>query len=527
MYKILIVDDEKIYSRGAKQVLSENFPNLTIYVAENGLEALGMIESDSIDGMLLDIRMPKMDGVALLKTLKEKGQHIKTIILSGYDDFEYMKSALDYGAVDYLLKPTVPKDLILTYKKLIDEIEREKKMDHDFERAKEHFSQHHGQLKEKFFQDMVQKEMTDDEFIERVKLLKLNILSKDYCVAVMEISEYPMFETHEKKQLINICAKEYLCHALNDNDEVELFQTNSSQFILLFCKKHIVEDYELKLIGRLKEALEKSFRIKMLAGMGQWHVGYQRIGKSYFEAINGVKYASASGEGDIVDMSKANGLSKAGDYLNENAFQINLKLGNQDEVVDMVTKAFADFEDTKKEEWDANLFNLFCTKLMVLSIEALRESNIDLESMGVNQTEMIMKVLTSTSYQEQKEIVLNWIQQAMQATNKNQMMRHKIIVEKAKNIINQRYVSPMGVKDIADEMGLNPNYLGHVFKGSTNLSINDYINQVRINKAKNLLKHSDLLIYQVSDRIGFNDPQYFSTVFKKIVGISPKEYKEL
>ena len=147
--------------------------------------------------------------------------------------------------------------------------------------------------------------------------------------------------------------------------------------------------------------------------------------------------------------------------------------------------------------------------------------------MGGNQTEMIMRVLNSTSYQEQKEIVLGWIDQVMQATNKNRMMRHKIIVEKAKNIINQKFVSPIGVKDIADEMGLNPNYLGHVFKGSTQMSINDYVNQVRVNKAKSLLKNSDLLIYQIADRVGFNDPQYFSTVFKKLVGISPKEYKEL
>ncbi len=527
MYKILIVDDEKIYSRGAKQVLSDNFPNLTIFVAENGLEALGIIESDSIDGMLLDIRMPKMDGVELLKTLKQKGIHIKTIILSGFDDFEYMKSALDYGAVDYLLKPIVPKDLISTYKKLVAEVEREKKLNQDFERAKAHMTVHHEQLKEKFFQDVVQKEMTDEEFIERVKLLKLNILSKDYCIAVLEISEYHIFETQEKKQLINICVKEYLDDELKGIDGVELFQSNSSQFILMFYKKHMVEDYEIKLIERIKGAIENEFRINTLAGMGQWKTGCQKIGQSFFEAVNGVKYASASGNTDVVDMAKVKGIATAGDYIDENVFQINLKLGNQDEVVEMVNAAFAEFENTKKEAWDANLFNLFCLKLMVLTMEVLREINVDCGSMGGNQTEMIMRVLNSTSYQEQKEIVLGWIDQVMQATNKNRMMRHKIIVEKAKNIINQKFVSPIGVKDIADEMGLNPNYLGHVFKGNTQMSINDYVNQVRVNKAKSLLKNSDLLIYQIADRVGFNDPQYFSTVFKKLVGISPKEYKEL
>lgn len=127
---LLIVDDEKIFRSGLRQLLESTFEDINVLEATNGLEALEILEAGNADAMFLDINMPKMDGLQLLESINEKRiSKIPTIIVSGYDDFEYARRALRNEVIDYLLKPLTPDEAIETAKKLIEKVDVEQDAD--------------------------------------------------------------------------------------------------------------------------------------------------------------------------------------------------------------------------------------------------------------------------------------------------------------------------------------------------------------------------------------------------------------
>ncbi len=110
MFTMLVVDDERLLAEGMRRTIDE-LGLFKTFVARSGAEALAIIDSSRIDAMLLDIAMPEMNGIELMMRLKERPHRPATIIISGYEEFDYAKQALSYGAVDYVLKPVVPEDV--------------------------------------------------------------------------------------------------------------------------------------------------------------------------------------------------------------------------------------------------------------------------------------------------------------------------------------------------------------------------------------------------------------------------------
>ena len=124
MYKLLIVDDEKQAREGIKRLLSwEDYGIIICGEATNGQEALKIMEEQNPDILLLDIQMPVMSGLELAKRIHDSNLDCKFIVLSGYDDFELVRKAMKYGAVDYLLKPSGKEEIIRTIEELIDSLE--------------------------------------------------------------------------------------------------------------------------------------------------------------------------------------------------------------------------------------------------------------------------------------------------------------------------------------------------------------------------------------------------------------------
>ena len=138
MYNILIVDDEKIERNGIKMLLKRMGVNLGIIEAENGREAYDYIISDNnkgeghVDILLTDVKMPFMDGIELIKNVKDSGIKLKTIIFSGYNEFEYAKLAVKLGVEDYILKPVDPAEFKSTILKVISEIDEELRKNEDY-----------------------------------------------------------------------------------------------------------------------------------------------------------------------------------------------------------------------------------------------------------------------------------------------------------------------------------------------------------------------------------------------------------
>lgn len=528
MYTLLIVDDEEIIREGMVETFTINTPNFDIRQACNGLEALSIIEAEHIDAMVLDIKMPKLDGVALLKILKEKNKFIKTIVLSGYEEFEYAKVALEYGAYKYILKPTLPSDIEKIAKELEKILERERKQNIELENMKKQFEDNLGLVKEKFFNDLLNHRVNADIFSERADFLKLNLSGPYYKVAIIDIIKYYYFSTEEKKQIINFSVNKYFENKVSGIGDLEFFQINSNQYILVFNIKSLKEDDIRNKLHTIKRRIEFNFNVSVIVGIGNAYSSFLNIRKSYFEAYNAVRYSMLIHKEDIIDVSDIEGFSSNLEPMFDfEEFLIKLKLGEIDEIKIQVKDAFKSVENSVTQKIDLESFNIFCFKLVVYIFVGLKELNIDVKSIELNEIEVINDLYKCKSCNEIKEKVIYILGKVGVKIEECRKQRKRTIVEKVENLINQHYKDNISIKMIADILFVNPNYLGHLFRSEKGMSINDYLNRARVNKAKVLLKNSELLVYEIAEKVGFSDAQYFSTVFKKIVGVTPKEFKEI
>ena len=155
MYKILIVDDEFIIHKGIAGLLKRSVDYFDVYEASDGSEALELIAQENIDAMLLDINMPKMNGLDVLKTLQEQKKKILTVVLTGYEEFDYAKKALEYGAFKYELKPLTPTKLLELSKELKTHLDEENTAKRELEMLRTEFLKHRQIQKNQILQDLI------------------------------------------------------------------------------------------------------------------------------------------------------------------------------------------------------------------------------------------------------------------------------------------------------------------------------------------------------------------------------------
>lgn len=529
MYNLLVVDDEELTREGIASVIASRENNsFNIYCAENGLQALEIIEKQSIQAMILDIKMPKMGGVEVLKSLYEKKINIKTIVLSGYEEFEYAKVAIEAGALNYIVKPIIPKEIIKIARELEEEINREVKLNQEMENLRKQMQENLDIIKEKLFNDILCNRISEEAFWSRVDFLNLKIHGNMFQIAVIDIIKYNYFATEEKYQLVNYSMYNFLKQYISDIEDLEYFQISSSQFIIVYS---VQEKRAKKLIEELyylKKKMDSKFNICSTIGIGNAYQGFENIRRTYLEAINTARFQVLSGRENIASISEIQEANISYDYLfDSEEFMIRMKLGDLCSVTDQLNETFDKIEQQKESSFDIENFNLFCMRILIYTFMALKGLNIDLSSINLNEKQELLEIYEMKSYVDIKNKIFSIIDQVSIKVEEFKKDKKKINIEKVKSIINQSYKQDITIKFIADQLYLNQNYLGQIFKNETNMSIIDYLNKVRVTKSKALLKNTDLMIYEIAENVGFNDSHYFSTVFKKFVGVTPKEYKEI
>lgn len=529
MYNLLVVDDEELTREGIASVIASMENNsFSIYCAENGLQALEIIEKNGIQAMILDIKMPKMDGVGVLKSLAEKRINIKTIVLSGYEEFEYAKVAIETGALKYIVKPIIPKTIIKVARELEEELNKEFKLNQEMENLRKHMQENLDIIKEKLFNDILNNRISEEAFWSRVDFLKLKIHGDMYQIAILDIIKYNYFATEEKLQLVNYSIYQFLKQYILNIEDLECFQISSSQFIILCSPPEMRAKKLIDDLYHLKKKIDSKFNICSTIGIGYAYKGFENIRRTYLEAVNTARFQVLSGRENIASISDIQEANISYDYLfDSEEFMIRMKLGDLNSVTEQLNEIFDKIEQQKRNSLDIESFNLFCMRLIISTFMSLKALNIDLRSINLNEKQELLDIYEMKSYFDIKNRIFSIIDKVSNKVEEHKRDKKKITVEKVKSIINQNYEQDISIKFIADQLYLNQNYLGQIFKNETNMSITDYLNKVRVNKSKVLLKNAELMIYEIAEKVGFNDAQYFSTVFKKFVGVTPKEYKEI
>ncbi|MGM0126141.1 two-component system, response regulator YesN [Enterococcus sp. AZ194] len=480
MYKVLLVDDEYMILMGLAKIIPwQDYGFEVVATAENAKDALAILEQGAIDLVITDVTMPEMSGLEFIEAAQNQRYEFEFMILSGYQEFDYLKSGLQLGAVNYLMKPVNKAELVESLLKVKERLE---------ERL-EHKNQ------QEMYREFLLSQWVNDELDER---------EEEEVFALLEHSKSPWrvilghFPREYQKQMSTWLENEhqtfYYFRNLGERisfmiiyqggEKVEKF-THFTQELLKetsWLMSVSQPTAELEEVPEIYRNVRQIYQLHQFYGLHTTHILLSE------EENNSDSLIDLSEFNRLVVLSKPTALKEAVKKI----FQEVLTLGTAPEDVRHI--AFLLFMDIYRQLGQLD------DEAYLATIQKINKA------ITVNELERLLL----TVIDEQKE-------PATYSEN----------IQKVLAILEKNYQEELTLKRISDELHLNVMYLGQLFKKETKRSFSQYLNQFRMEKAQYMLLHSEKNINEIADEIGYNNTTYFSKMFKKMYDVSPKEFREI
>lgn len=525
----MIVDDEPVIKKGIVCFVDWKLLGCTVVCeASNGLEAIEKLDKNEIDILITDIRMPGMDGLALSKYVSENYPGIKVIILTAYADFSYAQSAIKYNVVDFIIK-TNPSDKIAeAVMKARSLIERQKEKSDSLIHLKGMINKNLSAIRGKFFNDVFSGIIYNPEEIAN-KIDEYGIVLDSYHILSFEISslseESPYSGNHDQTRLID-SIKNFLSLAFKDYKH-NLFMMNRDLLIALVSFNEIspasfLESLVLTCNDILK-MVGSFMKFTLNIGISGMHSSFRDLQKTYNESLEALMGNFASNENLFIYKADGSGLtgnSSIDTYGYIDGMANSLKHGSCDEASSALKMLFGEYKDKNRpvEEFKVSgiLIYSLCSRL-------LENYMLDPSERIEGNAGIYRQIHESRSLQGLYNILLRLLE-ATSAFITSKEMHYSGLVKEANKYIRNNYHDDVDLQSIADFVHVSSSYLCRLYKKETGESIIDALNRFRIDTAKKLLTNPGTKIYEVAISVGIRDQSYFTYVFKKYAGVSPKEY---
>jgi two-component system response regulator YesN len=504
MLRVMIVDDEPVIRFGIKASIDwekEGFQVIGDFA--NGAEAMEKMNTEPVDILITDIKMPVMDGLVLTQNALKLNPRTKVIMVSSYNDFEYVREGLRLGVVDYILKPTLePEDLLATVIKCKDMITEELRLQNKLQIASK------GVL-------------TNERKKYEQELKRLLIHKKE----TMSNGSYPdwlnrpftaVYAVFNRIRLLEeaygFLHKSIVLDLFIDTLHLKIPQsiaisTEESEIFFLMPGSENPREAFSTLQNELNRQIGANVSFGYVEGTGR-----QAVELCFGQSKEACQRSFFEGEGIFQYKEHT---SDDGDGCNLPSLMQAFPNPNDEKIGEAVKRWKADWahggiSPTRlKEEACRVLSILFKHSIdpfvLVESFERMFKSGT-LEELCVSLKDQIVELRKHTP-----EVDL--------ITSNNP-------VDKALDYIRSNYLEPMTLQEVADVVHVSKNYFSILFKKVTGQNFIDFVIHLRIQRAKELLVGTDLKVYEVAEHSGFNDVKYFSKLFKKISMFSPNDYRE-
>ncbi|WP_322924257.1 response regulator transcription factor [Paenibacillus campi] len=508
--RIVVVEDEPRTRNGIVQLIHKISSTYEVVgEAENGLVGLEMIERLRPDLVFMDIKMPLMTGMEMLERLNEQGITPKTVILTGYSEFEYARKAIQMKVYEYLEKPITAKDL----KVILEKVEQELLYDG--------LLGIRGSDRAEKMQQMLQRFMTSESESDALGLMvsKLQQLI-GFDIAPIQVFNVYMGDCREgaSAQQRAFLKRTFdrqpdvvytLCELPAYQEMVAMFQVPDEQHLQghLSSLADAVNQYDDRTIccyAEINHLDELKVCLAKLRQLRKWSIVLGNQQAMHCQLIEQLQPKPFHYPLHLEQKAKA-----------------AIIASNGTEVVQYLDEFVAECQ--KEIHQPQDLFEAYIHFFAALT-HAAKEMHH--HEVAIQQHELLLRLLQSQTcfeLQDVFEAIKSWILNM----HKPHVQSLNLTVNKALHLIHQQYQQGITLDEIAGMLHITPEYLSSLFNKEVKRSFSSYVKELRINKAKELLIVSGLKAYEVANQIGYSDSTYFSRVFKEVTGMSPVEYQKL
>lgn len=492
MYSVYLLDDEPFILEGLKYILPwEEHGFEIVGSSNNGFDGYNEIINKNIDLIITDIMMPKMTGLELIEELKKSSYESNFIVLSAFQEFEYAKKAISIGAENYLLKPIDTEELSNNLKTVYAKLKKKEKIASDDKLVKNNL----------LLSILTEEYSLDTE--EKWNRLNHKFKSSSYAVAIIEFKN----GSNDISKILRGCI---------DNKQFMYCIQSQSKALLIVDEddKSLIIDKLTVLKNKIASVIEDSIYIslgKFVNSLNELHDSYQTANKisDYKIVYPNISWIKEYKDGSIDE-----------DNINIEFEELKKILMNKDfsNTTEYIKDMFINLKNEKTSpkqikmkaiEIFLNVYNYFNDTKLMKGLNIYLENTINNSTIDDIEFELISMVKYMQSKLENTEESIS-----------------PVIIKLLKHI-ETNYKDDLNLKEISESLNINSIYLGQLFQKETGILFSDYINNFRINKAKDLLVNTSLKASEIGDLVGYANKNYFYRKFKNIVGVTPSDWRKI
>ncbi|PHV69338.1 hypothetical protein CS063_16235 [Sporanaerobium hydrogeniformans] len=518
MYRLIVVDDEKAIRKGICEYIDwEKMCFEVVDSFEDGKETIEFLERNKVDVVLTDIKMAEVSGLELAKYIKEQGLKTKVVIISGYKDFEYARKALKYDVVHYLLKPIRLEEVTEVFHKIAKELDEEKEKERKRNLELEEFNALLPELREQFWITLLVGGLRSKELLIKKKNLLHLALELDKPCCILSI-DWELEEHTEKFRKENF-------HNLIDNifggkvEDLISFPVFLAEDILKIIVVTTVNESIQLFEERIKSQIEEKCEIAKVLLKINFKVTIEKI---FPDILCMTDYNSS-----IIENRESENNLEQQKILPEDYKRLTQKYkllmtvindGDFEILNDLIETIFYEFHKLpleKVKKLVIDMFSMLSNKCMKIEIDLWRD---------IDETLHYQKILETKTLQQLKVQCKDMFHQAMKVVRNKQNANSRHFVDQALIYIKSNYHDDISLENIADKLFLNAAYFSRLFKQYMGMTFTDYLIELRMEKAKELLSLGKYKVYEVSKMVGYKSEKYFFRIFKQYTGYSPTEF---
>ncbi|MBD0381512.1 response regulator [Paenibacillus sedimenti] len=532
MFSLLVVDDEPRQVKALASIIRQLKPHYQISGALDGEDALEILQNNSLDIVISDVRMPGIDGIALTGLISRMEAPPKVILLTGFDEFQFAVQALRYRAFDYLLKPIGKSELIDLLERLEATLLEERNEKQRMATIQKKLTSSLPVYEDHLLNLWIEEQANDQELEEindrffgsdgsgLILVSELNgMVSSGEEASVKEASSsLAMFRDMMLRQLGEFGNIHAVFQSENDSHSLVAAVSLPSKSVQNF------RQLELRMDNLISE-FHSETGVDVTISIGPEVERFMECAPfSYKQAKMALKQRFYAGVRKVISNALAPAFNTRFPFKEEFAF-ISNAMHNQDRF--NLSRAVNDHIDKLKlQQCDPDLLREEWYVFMLHLAKAVRNHFHD-EEFARWLAETKIRLYSCRDYFELKKVLLQFLVKIMEVEERQSKNQHQQIIDQCIRYLSNHYQEDLSLEDISQKFHFHPSYFSTIFKSVAGIGFSEYMQRVRIDRAKQLILKTDYKMADIAIKVGYRDAAYFTKIFKKETGTSPYKYKRI
>lgn len=527
LYKMILVDDEDEVRGRISSKISEGSGFSVVGTAGNGYDALELIEKYSPHVVLTDIKMPFIDGIELATIIKRDFPTIRVAFITGYDEFDYAREAIELNVSGYLTKPLTQNDISKFLIKLKIDLDNEFKEKYNMEILRKRYEESIPLVIDNYFSSyLVSSSSGRSEDIQNLKQYGISLDDTKYFLSFIKIERRESYWDVVEFEKLKLSVRSVINSILERHhyDHYSFMFSDGIIFLIKEKGKFFLRDIDSVFYEMVKMS-EKFLKVKIDIGVSNLHREFSQLYMAYEEASKAIGYSKFLNAGRIVYINQLEEQRPRVLSLSENDIkniEYNVKFGSETELRNVIESLKL---NALRDSKTVTNYRPYIINMMNVLVNFSNSIEADLND--IIEGDILQKMMQFSSLDQLFDWVLSILLKLRELNLKTKMTNSQKLLDSAVKYIHSNYQDPkISMEIVCEELGISISYMSLLFKKHKESTFVKYLTGVRIDKARELLKLTGDRIVEIAGQCGFNDVYYFSHCFKKYMGVSPKKYRE-